>query len=239
MGNWHEAWLSEVYRVLQPGCQVKAFGGTRTFHRLATAMEKVGFENVGIETWNYCNGFPKSLDVSRQIDRSYGRLTAKPEDIPERGVASAVTILKMELRRLYDASGKSRTQIDTECGFRACNYLSYPEEGKRPDPWFYVLPSQEKWEIIKQVLGVDLDLESAKGEQSSISHRLDDFFKEAVREVVGHKKCHPGLAFSSEGPSELPVTKPATPEAEAWEGWGTALKPSFEPVMVGTKPGSG
>jgi site-specific DNA-methyltransferase (adenine-specific) len=36
--------------------------------------------------------------------------------------------------------------------------------------------------------------------------------------------------------TEVPVTAPATPEAKAWEGWGTALKPAFEPVVVGRKP---
>lgn len=35
---------------------------------------------------------------------------------------------------------------------------------------------------------------------------------------------------------DVPITAPATPEAKAWEGWGTALKPAWEPVVVGRKP---
>jgi site-specific DNA-methyltransferase (adenine-specific) len=35
---------------------------------------------------------------------------------------------------------------------------------------------------------------------------------------------------------DVPITAPASPEAEAWEGWGTALKPAWEPVVVGRKP---
>ena len=219
MQAWHTAWLTEAYRVLVPGGTVKAFGGSRTFHRLAAAMETSGFELVHLEAWLYLSGFPKSLSVGKALDRQWGRLTDSSE--------GAVTTLKKELRKLYDASGKSRKQVDTECGFRACNYLSYPEPGKRHDPWFSVLPSTEKWAVIKQVLGV---------EESGVSARLDDFFREAVREVVGYRKCVPGLAFSSEGPSELPVTLPATVEAAMWEDWGTALKPAWEPVLVGRKP---
>jgi hypothetical protein len=232
-----EFW-NEVFRVLRSGGVVKAFGGTRTFHQMAAAMERAGFENLRLEAWVYGSGFPKSMDVSKAIDRQWGRLTAGSADVPTRDVAPAVTHLKKELRRLYDESGKSRKQVDTECGFRACNYLSYPEPGKRPDPWFYVLPSPEKWVVIKRVLGVgeDLTFGQAKAEQANIRLRLDDFFREAVREVVGYRKCSPGLAFTSEGPSELPVTVPATPEAQTWDGWGTALKPAWEPFITGTKP---
>lgn len=231
-----ETWAG-VYRVLRSGGQVKAFGGTRTYHKMARAMESAGFTGVGLEAWSYATGFPKSHSVGRGIDRQWGRLTTNPSDVPVRDTAHAVTALKKELRRIYDTSGKSRKQVDEECGFRACNYLSHPEEGKRPDPWFYVLPSPGKWEIIKRVLGVEEELTftGAKEEQRAIKHRLDDFFREAVREVVGYRKCVPGLAFSSEGPSELPMTIPATEEAAQWEGWGTALKPAWEPVLVGYK----
>ena len=211
-----ETWAG-VHRVLRSGGQVKAFGGTRTYHKMARAMESAGFTGVGLEAWSYATGFPKSHAVGRGIDRQWGRLTD--------GSDGAVTTLKKELRRLYDESGKSRKQVDVECGFRACNYLSYPEPGKRYDPWFNVLPSTEKWGVIKRVLGVE--------ESGVIRHRLDDFFREAVREVVGYRKCVPGLAFSSEGPSELPVTMPATVEAAQWEGWGTALKPAGSPSSWG------
>ena len=70
--TWHVAWLSEVYRILVPGGTVKAFGGTRTFHRLAAAMEEVGFADVRLEAWGYGSGFPKSLDVSKALDRHAG-----------------------------------------------------------------------------------------------------------------------------------------------------------------------
>lgn len=57
-------------------------------------------------------------------------------------------------------------------------------------------------------------------------------------EILGWRKVVPGVAFSSEGPSELPVTPSITDAAKQWEGWHTALKPSFEPVSIYTKGGS-
>jgi len=65
----HESWLAEVYRVLPPGGVVKAFSGTRTYHRLAAAMDAVGFEDVKLVAWAYGSGFPKSLDISKAFDK--------------------------------------------------------------------------------------------------------------------------------------------------------------------------
>jgi len=209
-----EFW-GQVFRVLKPGGVVKAFGGTRTFHRMAEAMEHAGLKDIRVEAWTYGSGFPKSMNIGKAIDKQHGRMN------------SSVTVLKEELRKLFDASGKTRSQIDKECGFRACNYLSVPEDGKQPDPWFNVLPSPEKWETMKRVLGCESETE--------MDGELDEFFAEAEREIVGYRKAVPGVAFTSEGPSEIPVTAPATPESETWDGWGTALKPSWEPVCVGVK----
>lgn len=62
----------EVFRVLKPGAHLLAFGGTRTVHRLTCAIEDAGFEiRDGID-WIYGSGFPKSLDVSKAIDKAAG-----------------------------------------------------------------------------------------------------------------------------------------------------------------------
>jgi DNA modification methylase len=58
------------YRVLKPGGYLLAFGGTRTFHRLAVAIEDAGFEIRDSIAWIYGTGFPKSADVSKAIDKS-------------------------------------------------------------------------------------------------------------------------------------------------------------------------
>jgi hypothetical protein len=59
-------------RVLKPGGHLVAFGGTRTYHRLACAIEDAGFEIRDMLAWLYGSGFPKSLDVSKAIDKAAG-----------------------------------------------------------------------------------------------------------------------------------------------------------------------
>lgn len=66
-----ETW-AEVLRVLKPGGHLVAFSGTRTYHRMAVAIENAGFEVRDMIAWHYGSGFPKSHDVSKAIDRAAG-----------------------------------------------------------------------------------------------------------------------------------------------------------------------
>jgi hypothetical protein len=66
-----EMW-QECLRVLKPGGHLLAFGGSRTWHRLAAAVEDAGFELRDSVAWLYASGFPKSLDVSKAIDKAAG-----------------------------------------------------------------------------------------------------------------------------------------------------------------------
>jgi len=72
MQAWHETWAREALRVLKPGGHLLAFGGTRTHHRLMVALEDAGFEIRDCLMWLYGSGFPKSLDVSKAIDKAAG-----------------------------------------------------------------------------------------------------------------------------------------------------------------------
>jgi site-specific DNA-methyltransferase (adenine-specific) len=54
-----ETWR-KVFRVMKPGAYLVAFGGTRTFHRMAVAIEDAGFELRDTLMWLYGTGFPKS-----------------------------------------------------------------------------------------------------------------------------------------------------------------------------------
>jgi len=62
----------ECFRVLKPGGHLLSFGGTRTYHRMAVAIEDAGFEIRDSIHWLYGSGFPKSLDVSKAIDKQAG-----------------------------------------------------------------------------------------------------------------------------------------------------------------------
>ena len=123
-----------VYRILVPGGVVKAFCGTRTYHRMAASIEGVGFQDVSLEAWAYGSGFPKSLNVSKALDKLAG------------------------------------------VSFKA-------------------LPAD----------GVGFMNPEGRGGYNTTKNQL-------VR------------------------TGDTTEDARRWDGWGTALKPAWEPVIVGRKP---
>lgn len=139
-----EVW-EQALRVLKPGGHLLAFGGSRTWHRLAVAIEDAGFEVRDSIAWLYGSGFPKSLDISKAIDKAAGA---------EREVVGSYTVGGTAAKGKH----KGRAAADSDEGSAA-----------------------------------------------------------------GYTK-------------ELSITAPATPEAEQWQGWGTALKPAFEPVVVARKP---
>ena len=70
-----ELW-AEVLRVLKPGGYLVAFSGTRTYHRMACAIEDGGFDIRDQLAWVYGSGFPKSHDVSKGIDKAGGHKRA-------------------------------------------------------------------------------------------------------------------------------------------------------------------
>jgi len=130
---------AEALRVAKPGAHLCAFGGTRTFHRLACAIEDAGWEIRDCLSWLYGQGFPKSHDIGKALDKMAGA---------EREVV-----------------------------------------GKHPSPC---------------------------GNTSA-----------AVTLSGGPFQESPNL------------TAPATPEAKQWDGWGTALKPAWEPIILARKPLTG
>lgn len=66
-----EVWR-QALRMLKPGGHLLAFSGSRTYHRMACAIEDAGFEIRDQIMWVYGSGFPKSLDVSKAIDKAAG-----------------------------------------------------------------------------------------------------------------------------------------------------------------------
>ena len=136
-----EVW-AEALRVLKPGGHLLAFSGSRTYHRMAVAIEDAGFQIRDQIMWIYGSGFPKSLDVSKAIDK---------------------------------AAGAEREVI-----------------GKT-----IVSP--------KGVSGAEMRSAVAAG------------------------------SYGGE-PKEIDITAPSTPEAQQWQGWGTALKPAHEPIVLARKP---
>ena len=63
---------AECLRVLKPGGHLLAFSGTRTYHRMASAIEDAGFEVRDMIEWVYGSGFPKSLNIGKAVDKLQG-----------------------------------------------------------------------------------------------------------------------------------------------------------------------
>lgn len=83
-----ETWAA-VYRVMKPGAHLLAFGGTRTYHRLACAIEDAGFEIRDCVQWLYASGFPKSHDTERGLDKMIAGPWCDDDEL-ERGTVSHV-----------------------------------------------------------------------------------------------------------------------------------------------------
>jgi site-specific DNA-methyltransferase (adenine-specific) len=75
-----EIWR-ECLRVLKPGGHLLAFAGTRTQHRMAVRIEDAGFEIRDMIAWVYGSGFPKSLDVSKAIDKAEGHWRGRAGEV--------------------------------------------------------------------------------------------------------------------------------------------------------------
>ena len=77
--NWDKGvpgipFWKEMIRVLKPGGFLLSFGGTRTYHRLVCGIEDAGFEIRDCIQWLYGSGFPKSLNIGKQIDKIQGNV---------------------------------------------------------------------------------------------------------------------------------------------------------------------
>jgi len=63
---------ADLFRILKPGGHLLAFSGSRTYHRMACAIEDAGFEIRDMIEWVYGSGFPKSLNIGKAVDKIQG-----------------------------------------------------------------------------------------------------------------------------------------------------------------------
>lgn len=217
--QWHAGWLREALRVLVPGGVLKVFSATRTFHRLSAAMEDVGFEQLRLEAWTYASGFPKNLDIGMALDRTVHRREYFDK-------------IRAHLRFWKDNQGFSNRSINIAVG-------SCPSGSGMAGHWMSrgtsqpEIPTKDQWVKLKEILQwPDCELDDLYDAVQNGAERPGT----GLRRMVVRRPGIPQLGESC-GKVEYEYTVPATPEAEIWDGWGTALKPSWEPILIGRKGG--
>ena len=79
----------ECLRVLKPGGYLLSFAGTRTQHRMACNIEDAGFEIRDMIFWTYASGFPKSLNIWKQLKKrcTCGNMEAYEQDRNVQGLS--------------------------------------------------------------------------------------------------------------------------------------------------------
>ena len=130
--RWCEAWASECLRVLKPGGHLLAFGGSRTWHRLAAGVEDAGFEIRDSIAWLYGSGFPKSLDVAKAIDKRPG--------------VDRHAEFKSELIAAREAAGLKRSDL--------AEYVVGTNSGAVWNWEHHQFPSAKWWPAIRDRLGM-------------------------------------------------------------------------------------
>jgi DNA modification methylase len=204
----------EVFRVLKPGGHVVCFAGTRMQDLMTVSLRLAGFEIRDVIEWIYFSGFPKSMDVGKAFDKRNGR--NYPDDD-----------FRAYLKQKAKEKGLTGAQIDRILGF---NGMWGHYTGKS-QPMY---PTVEVWEKLKKILDLD--------------DRYDEIIyrKEAKREKIGERsyRVTENSTWGQEvnggrfkiGERTYDITAPATDLAKKWDGWGTALKPSHEPIILARKP---
>jgi DNA modification methylase len=207
----------QCLRVLKPGGHLLAFAGTRTQHRMCVNIEDAGFEIRDMIAWVYGSGFPKSMNVGKAIDKV----------APRRGQ--------------FDAFAEHFDAMWQISGLKRSEFVPHFPHYKNPAS---IMAQLSNWKLAKNVPSKRdfLVLQNLLHLSDGFSELIDRV--EAEREVIGKKTWSASASHFVPGEDHsqrvnLDITAPATPEAQQWDGWGTALKPALEPITVARKPFKG
>ena len=202
----------EALRVLKPGGHLIAFGGTRTYHRLAVAIEDAGFEVRDCLMWLYGSGFPKSLDVSKATDKQNGK-QRRPQYLRFTEWMRSTGITAKQINEITDS-------------FMGSHYLTDREQP--------AVPTDEMFSKLRPHLPtVPDDIEELVRMRTveAENFKRRGFYETSTGGLHGGSGNTVG---SFTGKQALP--NPVTDLAKEWHGWGTALKPAYEPVILARKP---
>lgn len=213
----------ECLRVLKPGGHLVAFAGSRTQDLMGLSIRLAGFDIRENVAWLYGSGFPKSHDISKGIDKA-------------RKDNSAWKIVGAWLKGHRESAGYTRQSIAPLLG----GHSNVDSAAANMSNWENGLsfPTWERWEELSALIQfpdeMDAEVWRLNGRKGTPGENWDK------REVIGTRTTgigtgKGGTAFISDSDNR-DITKAHTPEAEKWQGFGTALKPAHEPIIMARKP---
>ena len=209
IANNPEMW-AECLRVLKPGGYLLSFSATRTYHRMAVAIEDSGFEIRDMIEWVYGSGFPKSLNIGKAVDKINGEMGRSYKFTKWLREDAGMRISDVYVHLLDKAKNEATAKA------MAQHYIS---DKQQP-----AIPTAEIWGRIRPHI------------KTEIPQWVDELVEriEREREIVGRGKAGltSGTIANFAGEKEFDLTK-GTSE---WEGWQTALKPAHEPICMARKP---
>jgi DNA modification methylase len=221
-----ELW-QQCLRVLKPGGHLLAFSGSRTYHRMVVAIEDAGFEIRDMISWISNKTFPKSLDIAKAIDKGQGQ--------------------NRDRQLTFTAWMRQSGLSQADCGELLQPFAKNPESAKAMAQHYYsdkqqpAIATADIFDWLRPYLPeVPEEIERLVAERTGI-----EWTAYKNREVIGQKIVPEGHAFASEkygnstDSKEIDQTLAATPEAKQWDGWGTGLKPTVEPIVMARKPVKG
>lgn len=206
-----QTWV-EALRVLKPGGHALIFGAPRLYHRLAVAVEDAGFEIRDVLMWMFGSGFPKSLDVSKAIDGS--------------DAAREQHARRLRFTEWVRSTGATSAQIGRATGTDMGSH--YTTAASQP-----AIMTEEH---LQACIASGLFSSVPEWVREECRIRSVESANMAAREVLETRMSRASQVALSISEGEYDVTAPHSPEAAAWAGWGTALKPAYEPILLVRKP---
>lgn len=212
----------EVLRVLKPGGHLLAFFGTRTQDIGTLAIRLAGFEIRDSIAWVYGSGFPKSMDVSKAIDKA-------------RDDSADILRVTIFLADAADHAGITRGDVDARLGTSdmAGWWLSRLQHRCQCPKW-------DQWLQLKVLLNLsdEMDAEvwrlNGRKGQPGEAWQSADLLAVDVRMNEASGIVSAGRSERTEVERQIKAAN--SDAARQWQGWGTALKPALEPITVARKP---
>jgi DNA modification methylase len=235
----------KCYEVLKPGGYLLAFGGSRTFHRIACAIEDAGFEIRDTIMWIYGMGFPKSQNIGKQLEKRLEDEKTKQKTehdlrlMWERDIQKTMRNEEEQNEVLQSQLQEQSLQISGNTTSNVWRKQSCLERWNNIQKTERELQRCKVCEMSKRV--------SINGEERWICNGTQTCNGTALREMFEQSGSCPSYRPQSKQQQDRESnaiqeqcrTQENREVIEYWNKFGTALKPSFEPIIVARKPFKG